>query len=102
MIARFRLSSGVGAAQDFSSRIVPDLLADFPAWLPTWEAWPRELNEGRDASENGPRSRKNRVSWVLVALRSRSAGVCSSATRPRAAIVGRSSSRSAGSLAHVA
>src|SRR5258706_6850699 len=101
MIPRFLPTSGVDEAKFFSSRIVPDLLADLTAWSPTWDAWPRELNEGREASEKGPRSLKKRVSWPLDALRSRSAGVCSSATRPRAAIVGRSSSRKPGSLAQV-
>src|SRR5258708_30070481 len=102
MIPRFLLTSGVDEAKFFSSRIVPDLLADLTAWSPTWDACPSELNEGREALAKGPRSLKKRVSWPLVALRSRSAGVCSSATRPSAAIVGRSSSRQPGSLLKVA
>src|SRR5438067_2252805 len=51
---------------------------------------------GRAAFAKGPRSLKNRVSWPLDALRSWSAGFCSSATRPSAAIVGVTCSRKPG------
>ena len=64
--------------------------------MPTSPASPSERTAGRLASENGP-TRVKKVSRSGAARwRSASSGVCSSASSPRRAIVGRSSSRNSG------
>ena len=66
------------------------------ARVPTSPASPSERTAGRLASENGP-TRVKKVSRSGAARsRSASSGVCSSASSPSRAIVGRSSSRNSG------
>src|ERR687888_230069 len=60
-MARFLPSSGVLRANWVSRTTVGR--AAIAAWRPGTDASPRVRNDGREALENGPRSRKKRVGW---------------------------------------
>ena len=66
------------------------------ACRPTFAALPSDLNEGREASANGPSSVNVSSRWGAAFRRSPRSGVCSSVSLPSSTIVGLSSSRKVG------
>ena len=94
MIRRFLPSSGAPLAKVSSSETVGS--AALTAARPVSEALPRALKAGRETVANGPSRSKKVLRFGAASESVRSAGVCSSATRPSWYIAGRSCSRNPG------